>query len=298
MKPRIRRYATHDSVRLPAQHCVSTARVRLESARLRDLAYPGNGPDPDVEPVAAGDSRATPPAQSCPSQARRLRRSGCSHTDIIRPTMPIVVQKYGGSSVADVAQHPPGRRTRHAHDRPPGTTSSSSSRRWATRPTTCWRWPSRCRPNPDRRELDMLLTAGRAHLDGAALDGHPRAGRRRHQLHRQPVRHHHQRSPRRRAHHRGAAVPRPGRARARQDRRRSPAIRACPTDGSDDARPRRQRYDRRRDGGGARTPSTARSARTSTASTPPTRASSRRPGASARSPTRRRRRWPRRARKC
>ena len=38
--------------------------------------------------------------------------------------------------------------------------------------------------SPARRELDMLLTAGRAHLHGAALDGAPGAGRPGHQLHR------------------------------------------------------------------------------------------------------------------
>ena len=138
----------------------------------------------------------------------------------------------------------------------------------------------------------------RAHLDGAALDGDPRAGRRRHQLHRQPVRHHHQRPPRRRAHHRGAPVPRAGRARARQDRRHRRLPGRLLQEGGHDARAAaaatrpRWRWRRRS------TPSTARSAPTSTASTRPTRASSRRRGASARSRTKRRRRWPKRARRC
>ena len=91
----------------------------------------------------------------------------------------------------------------------------------------------------------------RADLDGAAVDGDSRTGRRRDQLHRQPVRHHHQRSPRRRPHHRGPAVPRPGRARARQDRRhRRLSGRLLPARGHH-ARARRQRHHRRRDGGGA-----------------------------------------------
>ena len=88
------------------------------------------------------------------SRSSRLRRS-------CRPRiMSIVVQKYGGSSVADVDAHPAGRRARHAHAARRATTSSSSSPRWATRPTSCSRSPSRCRRIPDRRELDMLLTAG------------------------------------------------------------------------------------------------------------------------------------------
>ena len=48
-------------------------------------------------------------------------------------------------------------------------------------------------PRPPRRELDMLLVVRRAHLDGAAVHGAPRAGRAGDQLHRQPVRHPHQR---------------------------------------------------------------------------------------------------------
>ena len=153
-------------------------------------------------------------------------------------------------------------------------------------------------PNPDRRELDMLLTAGER-ISMALLSMAIRElGGDADQLHRQPVGHHHQRSPRRRAHHRGASVPRPGRARARQDRRhRRLSGRVVPPRG-DDARPRRQRHDRGRDGGRARRRRTARSARTSTACTRPTRASCRRRGASARCRTRRRRRWPSRARRC
>ena len=40
------------------------------------------------------------------------------------------------------------------------TTSSSWSRRWATPPTTCSTWPSRCVRRRRPREMDMLLTAG------------------------------------------------------------------------------------------------------------------------------------------
>ena len=153
-------------------------------------------------------------------------------------------------------------------------------------------------PNPDRRELDMLLTAGER-ISMALLSMAIRElGGDADQLHRQPVGHHHQRSPRRRAHHRGAAVPRAGRAGARQDRRhrRLPG-RVVPARG-DDARPRRQRHDRGRDGGGARRGILRnllgrrrrlhrRSARRR-----------RRRSASARCPTRKRRRWPNRAPRC
>ena len=98
----------------------------------------------------------------------------------------------------------------------------------------------------------MLLSAGER-ISMALLSMAIRElRRRRDQLHRQPVGHHHQRPARRRAHHRGAAVPGAGRARARQDRghRRLPG-RVVPQ-GGDDARPRRQRHDRGRDGRGAR----------------------------------------------
>ena len=60
--------------------------------------------------------------------------------------MSIVVQKYGGSSVADVDKHPAGRRARDAHEARRATTSSSWSPRWATRPTSSSRSPSRSRP--------------------------------------------------------------------------------------------------------------------------------------------------------
>ena len=74
--------------------------------------------------------------------------------------MALVVQKYGGSSVADaesikrVAQ--PDRRDRKAR----ATRSSSSCRRWATPPTTCSTSPAGSARPPAARELDMLLTAG------------------------------------------------------------------------------------------------------------------------------------------
>ena len=43
---------------------------------------------------------------------------------------------------------------------PPAPTSSSSSRRWATRPTSCSASPPRSPTTPDERELDMLLATG------------------------------------------------------------------------------------------------------------------------------------------
>ena len=89
-------------------------------------------------------------------------RSPASRRASVRSALPValVVQKYGGSSVADadgikrVAQRIVADAAR------PATTSSSWSRRWATPPTSCSTWPTRSSPLPPGRELDMLLTAG------------------------------------------------------------------------------------------------------------------------------------------
>ena len=92
-------------------------------------------------------------------------------------------------------------------------------------------------------------------------------------VHRIAVGHPHQRSPLGRAHHRGAAAPHRGRAGARQGRhrRRLPGHELQARD--HDARSRRLGHDGGGARGGARRPSTARSAATSTASTRPIRAS-------------------------
>ena len=139
--------------------------------------------------------------------------------------------------------NPPGRRAHHADEGCRATTSRWSSRPWVTPRTSCWPCPPGVAQSGSARARHAAVCR-RAHFDGAAVDGHPRAGRRRDQLHREPVGHHHQRSPRRCAHHRGAAVPRPGRtlARTRRRDRRLPG-RVVPPRG-DDAGPWRQRYDR------------------------------------------------------
>ena len=62
--------------------------------------------------------------------------------------MSIVVQKYGGSSVADVTQACGRSRSVSCGRVAPDTMSSWSCRRWATRRTSCWRSPSRCPPTP------------------------------------------------------------------------------------------------------------------------------------------------------
>ena len=210
--------------------------------------------------------------------------------------MAIVVQKYGGSSVADV------QKLRHVAERVVRTTKAGHDvvvvvSAMGDTTDDLLGMAKQVSAEPRSPRARHAADRGRAHLDGAAVDRHPRIGWRRHQLYRQPVRHHHQRSPCRRAHHRSAAVSRPGRARARQDRRRRGLPgRVVPPRG-DDARPRRQRYDRCRDGGcarcgvlrnllGRRWRLLRRSARRTGGH-----------GASARSRTRKRRRWPSRARR-
>ena len=73
--------------------------------------------------------------------------------------MGVVVQKYGGSSVADV-QKLKQVAERIMRTESKATTSWSWCRRWETPLTSCSPWPSRFRRTPDRRELDMLLSAG------------------------------------------------------------------------------------------------------------------------------------------
>jgi hypothetical protein len=72
-----------------------------------------------------------------------------SGTAVASDPVPLVVQKFGGTSVADperireVADHV-ARTVRRA------TRSWSSSPPWARRPTSCSDWPARCRPDPAR----------------------------------------------------------------------------------------------------------------------------------------------------
>ena len=73
--------------------------------------------------------------------------------------MALIVQKYGGSSVAD-AESIKRVAKRIVATRVPATTSSSPSARWATRPTSCSTSPAQVAPIPAPRELDMLLSSG------------------------------------------------------------------------------------------------------------------------------------------
>ena len=193
--------------------------------------------------------------------------------------MAIVVQKYGGSSVADV------QKLRHVAERvmrpdDRGTTSWSSCPRWATRPTICWPWRSRSRRTPigasstccsppasaSRWRCSRWRFASWAATRSASPAASPASS---------PTT--------------ATSTPassRCGRSACRTSSRAagsssSPATRASRTgrksrrSGAAAATRRRWRWRRRS------TPSTARSARTSTASTPPIHAWSRRRGGSA-----------------
>ncbi len=80
----------------------------------------------------------------CPGVAAALALSSTARRGA--SSMSIVVQKYGGSSVADVEKIQPGRREGGRQARAGARTWSSSSRRWATPPTSCSRSPSRSPP--------------------------------------------------------------------------------------------------------------------------------------------------------
>ena len=157
--------------------------------------------------------------------------SAGARCSIARP-MSVIVQKYGGSSVADVAEDRARRRPRRRGASARDTTSSWSSARWARPPTSSSTLARRAAETAGARRRAAASRARHARLDrrarddGAALDRDPRARARRDQLHREPVRHPHQRPALRRAHHRGAPASHPGRARRAAASSSSPATRA------------------------------------------------------------------------
>ncbi len=188
--------------------------------------------------------------------------------------MPIVVQKFGGTSVADARRFSPPR----ARPSAPSSTAtrwSWSSAPWATTPIELVDLAGQITDRRNAREMDMLLSTGeqvsvalmamaiqslgheaisftgaqigirtdsthtKARIQSISTDRMRQAARRRQDRHRRRL---------------------PGHRRELQHH---------------DAGPRRQRYDGRGAGGGASMPTRARSTPTSTASTPPTRGSAR-----------------------
>ena len=207
--------------------------------------------------------------------ARLPRRAGLSAA--LRdgyPRVALVVQKYGGTSVARPRRDQARRAPRRSRRPRPGTRSASSSRRWATRPTSWSSSPARSPTDPHPREHDMLLTAGERISIALALDGDQRPRPRGDLVHRLAGRDRDRHEPRQGAHRRD---PRRGRvhealdAGQDRDRRRLPG--RLDRRGRDDARPRRLRHDGGRARGARSTRTSARSTPTSTASSRPTRAS-------------------------
>ena len=191
--------------------------------------------------------------------------------------MPLIVQKYGGTSVADpdrmraVAENVAFTR-RHGNDVVVVVSAMGKSTdnlialavAGVASPAPAARWTC-CSP-PASASPAALLTMALA-----------RPRRRRRQLHRQPGRHHHRHRPRQGEDRRGQGRPRPPGARRRQGRRgrRLPGREHRQGDHHDG--PRRLRPHRLGAGRGARAPMPARSTPTSPACSRPTRGSCRRP---------------------
>ena len=157
----------------------------------------------------------------------------------------IVVQKYGGSSVADVdkiklvAQRIA--RTKAAGKKVVVVVSAmgKTTNQLIEKAKAISRVAVAARA---RHAADLRRARG----DGAALDGVRRAGPRGDLVHRLAGRHPHERSPLRRAHHRGPAVPHRGRARSRQGRDRRRLSGRVVQARDHDARPRRLGHHRGR----------------------------------------------------
>ena len=224
--------------------------------------------DPET-PVSASGRPAAPSRRpvSCPFRPRILVEEARA--------VALVVQKYGGSSVADADEHQAGRPTDRRDHAGRATTSSSSSPRWATPPTSCIDLAEQVSPAPAGARARHAAHRRRAHLDGRCWRWRsPTSASRR------------ARSPARQAgvitdsvarqgpDHRRHPGPDPARARRGRDRdrrrlpgrqRRTP--RTSPRSAAAAPTPPPSRWPPRW------TPTSARSTPTSTASSPPTRGS-------------------------
>ena len=194
--------------------------------------------------------------------------------------MPIVVMKFGGTSVGSVERICRGRRSRGA--RPRGGQRRDRRRERDGRHDRRAPGDGRARITevPDPARARHAAHGGRAHLDVAARDRPERARVPRRQLHGLAGRDHHRHAARRREDHRDPAQahPRGARRRQRRDPRGVPGALERLRD--HDARSGRLRSHGGRDGRARSAPRSARSTPTSTACSPPTRGSSRARGRS------------------
>ncbi len=172
---------------------------------------------------------------------------------------PIVLEWRHGSRRPEIRRQQRGRRDEASSRRGTGALDEAAGSRRGGRGLCDGRHHRRsARPGeagvgqPRSARARHAVVGRRAHLDGSPLHGAARAGRRRHQLHRQPVRNHHERSSRRRPHRRGASVQGAGRARPGPHRRRCGLSGRVVPPGGDDARSRRERHDSGCAGGRAR----------------------------------------------
>ena len=139
----------------------------------------------------------------------------------------LIVQKYGGTSVADadrikaVAEHVAF--TRRPGPRPGGGGLGA----WARRPTTSSPWPTRCRPPSPAGRWTCCSPSASARAWRSLCMALADLGVDAVSLHRQPGRHHHRQRPRQGQDPRGQGRPGPGRPGRRARCAWWPASRAC-----------------------------------------------------------------------
>ena len=104
----------------------------------------------------------------------RVRKSGCGVAMRLTREMARIVQKFGGTSVADHRAHQERRAVASSARSMPATRSRSSSRRWPARPTSSSTGRAQISRLHDAREYDVVVASRRAgdrRADGAGLAG-------------------------------------------------------------------------------------------------------------------------------
>ena len=214
----------HSMIPLSRHHAPAHGRGR----RREHAEHPGGLPPSRPRCAAAGGPRTRPlDSAAVPEPSGRPACPSSSRSTAAPPSDP-----SSGSRPWPTASCTRAR---------PATTSSSWSRPWGTRTDELLEMAHRIAPVPEPRELDMLLTVGRADRDVAAGHRHQRARVPRRQLHGVAGRHHDGHAARRRQDRRD-----PAEADHRGARRRATS---SSSRGSRASRPRRSRSPRLGRGG-------------------------------------------------